>query len=117
MTWTPYKPKQKQKLSKTPIVFVHSRFPKGFDIYKEPFEGYTHPPHFLLQEDPTQYGVKNSCPEITWNLYGFPMPDVSFAFEGKEIQMGERYSFNYSRNGVVSLQVNKMHDFFVQFAI
>ncbi len=83
----------------------HSRFPKGFDIYKEPFEGYTHPPHFLLQEDPTQYGVKNSCPEITWNLYGFPMPDVSFAFEGKEIQMGERYSFNYSRNGVVSLQV------------
>ena len=82
------------------------RFPKGFDIYKEPYEGYTHAPRFLLQEDSTQYGVKNSCPEITWNLYGFPMPDVTFAFEGKEVEMGEKYSFNYSRNGVVSLQVS-----------
>ncbi len=66
------------------------RFPRGFDIYKEPYEGYTHPPRFLLQEDPTQYAVRNSCPEVTWNLYGFPMPDVSFAFEGKEVEMGDK---------------------------
>ncbi len=81
------------------------RFPKGFDIYREPYEGYTHPPRFLLQEEETQYAVRNLCPEVTWNLYGFPMPDVSFVFEGKEIEMGDKYSFNYSRNGVVSLQV------------
>jgi len=24
-----------------------TRFPKGFDIYKEPYEGYTHPPRLL----------------------------------------------------------------------
>ena len=63
------------------------RFPKGFDIYKEPYEGYTHRPHFLKQEEITQYAVKNSCPELTWNLYGFPMPQISFKFEGKEIEL------------------------------
>eukprot|EP00094_Tigriopus_californicus_P003329 TCALIF_03202-PA protein Name:"Similar to unc-89 Muscle M-line assembly protein unc-89 (Caenorhabditis elegans)" AED:0.27 eAED:0.27 QI:0/0.83/0.76/0.92/0.91/0.88/25/216/2842 len=81
------------------------RFPKGFDIYKEPYEGFTHAPRFLQQEDKTQYGVKNASPEIMWNLYGFPMPDVSFKFEGQDIEIGDKFSFNYSRNGVVSLQV------------
>jgi len=83
------------------------RFPKGFDIYKEPYEGYTHRPHFLRQEEVTQYAVKNSCPDITWNLYGFPMPSVSFKFEGKDIDIdGEKYTVNYTRNGIVKLQVN-----------
>merc|ERR1719206_1373929 len=84
-----------------------TRFPKGFDIYKEPYEGYTHRPHFLKQEEVTQYAVKNSCPEITWNLYGFPMPSVSFKFEGKELEIdGEKFTVNYTRNGVVKLQIN-----------
>lgn len=73
------------------------KFPQGFDIYKEPYDGFTHRPRFLQQESVTQYGVKNSCPDITWNLYGFPMPEVTFKFEGKEIEMGDKYSFNYSR--------------------
>jgi hypothetical protein len=81
------------------------RFPKGFDIYKEPYEGYSHRPRFLKQEEITQYGVKNSCPEITWNLYGFPMPEISFKFEGQDIELGDKYSFTYTRNGVASLQV------------
>ena len=54
----------------------------------------------------TQYGVKNSCPSITWNLYGFPMPEVTFKFEGQDIEMGDKYSCSYSRNGVAALQVN-----------
>merc|ERR1719244_2576194 len=84
-----------------------TRFPKGFDIYKEPYEGYTHRPHFLKQEEVTQYAVKNSCPEITWNLYGFPMPSVSFKFEGKDLEIdGEKFTVNYTRNGVVKLQIN-----------
>ncbi len=82
-----------------------TRFPRGFDIYKEPYEGYTHRPRFLLQEEPTQYAVKNSCPEVIWNLYGFPMPEVTFQFEGQDIEMGDKYSFNYSRNGVVTLNI------------
>ena len=83
------------------------RFPKGFDIYKEPYEGYTHRPHFLKQEEVTQYAVKNSCPDISWNLYGFPMPQVTFKFEGKDIEIdGEKYTVNYTRNGIVKLQVN-----------
>ena len=82
-----------------------SRFPKGFDIYKEPYEGYTHKARFLKQEEITQYGVRNSCPELTWNLYGFPMPEVRFKFEGKDIEMGDKFSFSYSRNGVVTLQM------------
>jgi len=84
-----------------------TRFPKGFDIYKEPYEGYTHRPHFLKQEEVTQYAVRNSCPEVTWNLYGFPMPSVSFKFEGKDIEIdGEKFTMNYTRNGVVKLQIN-----------
>jgi len=84
-----------------------TRFPKGFDIYKEPYEGYTHRPHFLKQEEVTQYAVRNSCPEITWNLYGFPMPSVSFKFEGKDLEIdGEKFTVNYTRNGVVKLQIN-----------
>jgi len=76
------------------------RFPKGFDIYKEPYEGYTHRPHFLKQEEVTQYAVKNSCPDISWNLYGFPMPSVTFKFEGKDLEIdGEKYTVNYTRNG------------------
>jgi len=83
------------------------RFPKGFDIYKEPYEGYTHRPHFLRQEEVTQYAVKNSCPDITWNLYGFPMPTVTFKFEGKDLDIdGEKFTVNYTRNGVVKLQIN-----------
>jgi len=83
------------------------RFPKGFDIYKEPYEGYTHRPHFLKQEEVTQYAVKNSCPDITWNLYGFPMPQISFKFEGKDLNIdGEKYTVNYTRNGVVKLSIN-----------
>ena len=82
------------------------RFPKGFDIYKEPYEGYTHMPRFLKQEEITQYAVKNSCPDITWNLYGFPMPSVSFKFEGQDIELGEKYTCVYGRNGIVKLQIN-----------
>ena len=83
------------------------RFPKGFDIYKEPYEGYTHRPHFLKQEEITQYAVKNSCPDITWNLYGFPMPQVSFKFEGKDIEIGEKYTAVYSRNGIVKVNTSQ----------
>merc|ERR1712180_144523 len=84
-----------------------TKFPRGFDIYKEPYEGYTHKPHFLKQDVVTQYAVKNSCPEITWNLYGFPMPSVSFKFEGKDIEIdGEKFTVNYTRNGIVKLQIN-----------
>ena len=83
------------------------RFPKGFDIYKEPYEGYTHRPHFLKQEEVTQYAVKNSCPDITWNLYGFPMPSVTFKFEGKDLEIdGDKYTVNYTRNGIVKLSIN-----------
>ena len=82
-----------------------SRFPKDFDLYKEPYEGYTHRPRFLVQEDSTQYGVKNACPEITWNCYGFPMPELRFTFDGQDVEMGEKFSVNYPRNGVVSLQI------------
>jgi len=88
-------------------LMASTRFPKGFDIYKEPYEGYTHRPHFLKQEEVTQYAVRNSCPEITWNLYGFPMPAVSFKFEGKDIEIdGDKFAVNYTRNGVVKLQIN-----------
>ena len=80
-----------------------TRFPQGFDIYKEPYEGYTHRPHFLKQEEISQYAVKNSCPDITWNLYGFPMPQIKFKFEGKDIELGEKYTCTYSRNGVVKV--------------
>jgi len=84
-----------------------TRFPKGFDIYKEPYEGYTHRPHFLKQEEVTQYAVRNSCPEVNWNLYGFPMPSVSFKFEGKDLEIdGEKYTTAYTRNGIVKLQIN-----------
>ena len=83
-----------------------TRFPQGFDIYKEPYDGYTHRPHFLKQEEISQYAVKNSCPDITWNLYGFPMPKIKFLFEGKDIELGEKYTCTYSRNGIV-----KVYDF------
>ena len=84
-----------------------TRFPKGFDIYKEPYEGYTHRPHFLKQEEVTQYAVRNSCPEVNWNLYGFPMPSVTFKFEGKDLEIdGEKYTTTYTRNGIVKLQIN-----------
>ena len=62
---------------------------------KEPYEGYTHRPHFLKQEEITQFAVKNSCPELTWNLYGFPMPQIGFRFEGKEIELGEKFTCVY----------------------
>ena len=80
-----------------------TRFPQGFDIYKEPYDGYTHRPHFLKQEEISQYAVKNSCPDITWNLYGFPMPKIKFLFEGKDIELGEKYTCTYSRNGIVKV--------------
>ena len=63
-------------------------------------------PRFLKQEEITQYAVKNSCPDICWNLYGFPMPSVDFKFEGKPIEMGDKYSFSYGRSGIVKLQIN-----------
>ena len=84
-----------------------TKFPQGFDIYKEPYEGFTHRPHFLKQETISQYAVKNSCPEITWNLYGFPMPQISFKFDGKDIELGEKYTCNYSRNGIVKVSTSK----------
>ena len=74
----------------------------GRDIYKEPYEGYTHRPHFLKQEEITQFAVKNSCPELTWNLYGFPMPQIRFTFEGKDIELGEKFTCNY-RSGIHSV--------------
>ena len=50
-------------------------------------------PRFLKQEEITQYAVKNSCPDLSWNLYGFPMPQVSFKFEGQDIELGETKTF------------------------
>merc|ERR1712223_1329659 len=62
---------------------------------------------FLKHEEVTQYAVKNSCPDVTWNLYGFPMPSVSFKFEGKDLEIdGEKFTVNYTRNGIVKLQIN-----------
>ena len=49
-------------------------------------------PRFLKQEEITQYAVKNSCPDICWNLYGFPMPSVDFKFEGKHKTTGRSRS-------------------------
>jgi hypothetical protein len=31
---------------------------------------------------------------------------VTFKHEGKDIEIGEKYTFNYSRNGIVKLQVS-----------
>ena len=50
-------------------------------------------PRFLKQEEITQYAVKNSCPDLSWNLYGFPMPQVSFKFEGQDIELGKTRTF------------------------
>ena len=50
-------------------------------------------PRFLKQEEITQYAVKNSCPDLSWNLYGFPMPQVSFKFEGQDIELGKTKTF------------------------
>ncbi|XP_040572571.1 protein Obscurin [Lepeophtheirus salmonis] len=89
-------------------ISVSTRFPADFDLFKEPYEGYTHRPHFLKQEEITQYAVKNSCPDVTWNLYGYPMPQVSFKFEGKDIEVGnDKFTISYNRNGIVRLQINK----------
>ena len=52
-------------------------------------------PRFLKQEEITQYAVKNSCPDLTWNLYGFPMPSVAFKFEGKDIELGKCRKGNF----------------------
>ena len=52
-------------------------------------------PRFLKQEEITQYAVKNSCPDLTWNLYGFPMPSVAFKFEGKDIELGKYKQGNF----------------------
>ena len=46
-------------------------------------------PRFLKQEEITQYAVKNSCPDLSWNLYGFPMHQVAFKFEGQDIELGK----------------------------
>jgi hypothetical protein len=40
---------------------------------------------------------------------------VTFKHEGKDIEIGEKYTFNYSRNGIVKLQVSMSSNNFFQF--
>ena len=62
---------------------------------------------FLRQERSDQYGVKSHPADLKWYVYGFPMPEVRFTFNGKDIEMGGRYSHSYTRSGELSLFVNK----------
>lgn len=87
-----------------------SYFPKDFDMDRIPHEGYTHAPHFLRQEQVSQYGIKNQGMTLFWYVYGYPKPAVRFFFEDQPIEMGGRYGYSYTRNGQLSLFVNKMLD-------
>jgi hypothetical protein len=40
------------------------------------------------------------------NLKSVRFQQVTFKHEGKDIEIGEKYTFNYSRNGIVKLQVS-----------
>ncbi|XP_043238277.1 obscurin-like isoform X8 [Amphibalanus amphitrite] len=88
---------------------MSSYFPRDFDMDKWT-GGRAHAPTFLRQEKSDQYGVKNHPADLKWYIYGFPMPDVRFTFNGKDIEMGGRYSHSYTRSGELSLFVNKMLD-------
>ena len=35
-----------------------------------------------------------------------PLVQVSFKLEGKDIEIGDKYTCTYSRNGIVKLQIN-----------
>ena len=85
-------------------------FPKDFDIDRIPHEGYTHAPRFLRQEQESQYGIKNQGVTLFWYVYGYPKPSVRFYFNDEPIEMGGRYGYSYTRNGQLSLFVNKMLD-------
>ena len=85
-------------------------FPKDFDVERVPHEGYSHAPRFLRQEMESQYGVKNQGSSLFWYVYGYPKPTVRFYFNDVPVEMGGRFYYTYSRNGQLSLFVNKMLD-------
>lgn len=85
-------------------------FPKDFDLDRPPHEGYTHAPRFLRQESDAQYGVKNQNVSLYWYVYGYPKPSVEFTFNNEPIEMGGRFDFSYTRNGQLTLFVNRMLD-------
>ncbi|XP_037085172.1 obscurin-like isoform X4 [Pollicipes pollicipes] len=86
---------------------ISSYFPRDFDMEKWA-GGRAHPPTFLRQERGTQYGVKGHGADLKWFVYGHPMPDVRFTFNGADIEMGGRYSHSFTRAGELTLFVNKM---------
>ena len=43
-------------------------------------------------------------------MYGYPKPTVQFFFNDEAVDMGGRYSFSYTRNGQLTLFVNRMLD-------
>ncbi|XP_025423040.1 obscurin isoform X6 [Sipha flava] len=85
-------------------------FPKDFDIERPPHDNYAQAPRFLHQEHDTQYGVKGHNVNLYWFVYGYPKPKMQYYFENELIEMGGRYDSSYTRNGHVTLFINKMLD-------
>ncbi|XP_050059981.1 obscurin isoform X6 [Aphis gossypii] len=85
-------------------------FPKDFDIERPPHDNYAQAPKFLHQEHDTQYGVKGHNVNLYWFVYGYPKPKMQYYFDNQLIEMGGRYDSSYTRNGQVTLFINKMLD-------
>uniref|UniRef100_A0A1I8Q6N2 Obscurin n=1 Tax=Stomoxys calcitrans TaxID=35570 RepID=A0A1I8Q6N2_STOCA len=85
-------------------------FPKDFDIECPPHDGLAQAPQFLRRENEHSFGVKGHNVELTWYVYGYPKPKITYYFEDMLIEPGGRFDYSYTRNGQATLFVNKMLD-------
>ncbi|XP_075169287.1 obscurin isoform X4 [Haematobia irritans] len=85
-------------------------FPKDFDIECPPHDGLAQAPQFLRRENEHSYGVKGHNAELTWYVYGYPKPKMTYYFDDMLIEPGGRFDYSYTRNGQATLFVNKMLD-------
>lgn len=87
-------PKRQSKFISTLLFSLHYYYFKN--VYR-----------FLHQEHDTQYGVKGHNVNLYWFVYGYPKPKMQYYFDNKLIEMGGRYDSSYTRNGQVTLFINK----------
>ncbi|XP_037951991.1 obscurin isoform X2 [Teleopsis dalmanni] len=84
--------------------------PKDFDIERPPHGKLAHPPEFIRRENDICYGVKGHNTELSWFVYGYPKPKMTYYFHEEPIESGGRFGSSYTRNGQATLFINKMLD-------
>ena len=65
------------------------------------------PPEFLGQVDDRQYGVEGRTSKIVFKVRAYPDPKITWYFNDRKIDMGDRYTSTLSGAGELTLEIHR----------